>query len=116
VYTYSDAPSEERIKVNLVSESSRQMCVAMETWPSSGTVSTNRLNTTGIYLITAGIIYAFKDTEDHGECFEGSCVIFINKQDRIDGYLPYADFGLPQNSYSLQKELKFVPQPFWCER
>jgi len=101
-------------QVRLAAVSHRKMCVRVEAWPSSGSVSTQAGGSYGIYLLTNRVIYEYRSTDYPGECLTGSCVIVLPNERELHGYLSYAEFGLPTNAYSTPKELRFKPQPFWC--
>jgi hypothetical protein len=115
-YSYSDVPAEARVRTRFVSLSKRELCVGRETWPSSGYLSTNDGTSNGVYLVVAQRIYAFKDTQHWALCREKSCYNPLGKGESLDGYLPYADFQLPESEFLAKKELKYKPQPFWCDQ
>lgn len=115
-FTYADAPDLERLKIAFTSKSKRQICVGRETWPVNGLLTTSAGASTGVYLFAQGHIYAYKDTTEWAYCPQKSCYKPIGQSETIEDYLTYESFGLPKDSYTSPKDLKFKPQPFWCDR
>lgn len=114
-YFYEDRPNERRLELTLVSKSKRRLCIGREKWPNvNGKMDTSSYN--GTYLFVASRIYAFKDSEYQGYCSAESCFHPLEEGEKAESYLNYVDFGLPEDSYDLPKELKYKPEPFWCNR
>jgi hypothetical protein len=115
-YTYVDVPEEKRLKLTLASKSSRKICVGHSEWPTHGWMEPEYGEHYGVYLIVAGQIYSWNHPSRFvGECLEESCYHPLKRGEIAEGFLNYEDFGLPQESFSQPKELKFKPFPFWCE-
>jgi hypothetical protein len=114
-YTYLDVPEERRLTVKVISTSKRQICVGRDTWPRSGQLATNTGTSTGVYLFVQKRIYAYRSTDHWGYCSQKSCYGPLDQGQALEGYVSYEGFELPESDYLLTKELKYKPQPFWCD-
>lgn len=114
-YSWTDDPAEHRLQVRVLSTSKRQLCVGYQTWPKSGVMSTNEGPSVGVYLIVEGHVYAYEDTRHWAFCAELACYRPLKRGESVEGFLSYEGFGLSPNEYKKSKELKYKPQPFWCE-
>jgi hypothetical protein len=114
-FAYTDVPDEKRLKLKFVSRSKRQICLGHDFWPASGNLTTESGNNIGVYLFVQERIYACKNTDFVGYCPTKSCYNPVSQGETRQAFLVYEGFGLPEGSYGLHKELKYKPQPFWCD-
>jgi hypothetical protein len=115
-FSYTDSPDQQRLKLKVVSKSTREICLGHDFWPSSGNLTTEYWNSSGVYLFVQDRIYAYKNTDFTDYCPTKSCYNPVNMGETREAFLEYQDFGIPEKSYGLPKTLKFKPQPTWCDQ
>jgi hypothetical protein len=111
-FSFVDIPMEERIKLTLVSLSSRELCIGNTSWPTENGFMENPSQRTAI--LVDGTRFPYKDF-DMEACQFKACGNPIKNGMQLNSSLFYSYFGLPQRLYKSPKELTYSPQPIWCD-
>ena len=108
-YTYLDNPLQERIDLTFENKSNRSACLLPEFWPNRAGKIDNAPGT--IYLIvndTAFQLAAFNT----GYC--PTCVTKVRPGEKVEAFIGYTDFGLPDSQFHMPKELVFDLKVYNC--
>lgn len=99
-----DEPSSGLLRLSYTNDMGRKICLDPYSWPSRG----GFVNTDGeqVYLLVRGVRYYHRREQDN--CPKG-CNIVVPAGKRMDGFLRYNSFELPQELYHEPKVLHFEP-------
>jgi len=111
-YTFTDHPNEHRIGVKFVNDRPYDVCLSPEFWPNrAGKIDQA---SDEVYLIIEGRRFPIVEFNT-GYC-PSTCDTRVAPGEEVQSYIPYRDFGVPENLSASSKELEFSPLAYKCIR
>lgn len=108
--TVRDDPSTQSVRLSYTNDTGSKLCVGPDHWPSTGGIIDN--NGEEIFLMVDSETYFLKQEQDYCP----RCTIEVAQGERLDGMIPYANFGLPAEKWNSPKVLSFTPTVWKCPR
>jgi len=108
-YSYLDQPEYERVEVRFRNTFRYDVCLVPEFWPNkAGAIDQARGL---VFLVIDGKRFSIRNINT-GYC--PGCFIRVAPGEEVVAYIPYTDFDLPKELYSLKKTLVFSPKGERC--
>lgn len=109
-YESRDDPSRGGVLLLFHNESHGTMCLSPSEWPNLG--GKIHYGSKRVFLIVDGKRFPIRDFNT-GSCI-GGCRTYAARGTTLQGFIPYSEFGLPQELWSKPKSFEFSPRPYQC--
>ena len=110
-FWYEDNPQAGRIDVHFKSLVQHQLCLQHETWPTGGKFDAG---SPAPVIVIDGTTYHNNDrTHDSGYC--PRCAVQVAGGKQVDGFIPYADYAIPESATHSAKTLVMTTRLTPCE-
>jgi hypothetical protein len=111
-YQFRDNPIERRVELTYQNRSRDSMCLLPENWPNLA----GKINQASdiVHLIINHERFAVEDFNT-GYCPKG-CVTRANPGEKLEAFISYKDFNLPDRLINEPKILEFASVAFKCSR
>lgn len=109
--SWVDMPRNQNFSVRLESLSRREICTGSGRWSTStGYIGGSGLK---IFVHVDGKLFKYRDSNME-MCLFRECENPMSRGSVLQSVLTYEGFELPEELWSVPKELEFDPEPYWC--
>lgn len=110
-WVMTDSPEERRIEICFLNDASRTLCISEGDWPTP--IGKLHYMSERVALVVGDERFPVEDFNT-GYC-DGECVIRVLPGKSITGFIPYADFNLPERLRLASKKLEYPLNAFVCK-